>query len=215
VYSSYHYFDRQSPSILGRLLHGWEEDSTNVFMIPPTLTSLSYVAIFPLMSQFRQLVEHLPRIEHLYLQIVPRNNIMMDKQEMGHVQPSDLWLERNGCYELVMRRLLSMRGLPIATMLAFDDDTDSDDDDGHGGADDGPNHDDDHALQQQHSPGRNWRHLRRFETGDSADEEAWSRAVHVVQRSRTGWRVESKGSFVRGPVPAEGEDDGFGENAAD
>ena len=211
VYSSYHYFDRQSPSILGHLLHGWDEASDHVFMVPPSLTSLSYVAIFPLMSQFRQLVEHLPRIEHLYLQIVPRNNIMLDKQEMGHVQPSDLWLERNGCYELVMRKLLSMRGSPIAALANMDNSDDDDDDDDDDGQDEGGLG---HVLLQ-HSPRRNWRYLRKFETGDSADEEAWRSAVRVVKMSRTGWQVEQKGTFVKGPVPLEGDDDGFDDDSID
>ncbi|KAK4151382.1 hypothetical protein C8A00DRAFT_17197 [Chaetomidium leptoderma] len=191
VYRSYHYFDRVPPSVLSSLL-GWEEAPFNVIMIPPTVTSISYIAIFPLMTQFSMLVYHLPRIEHLHLQLVPRNDILLDKQEMAHVQASDLWLERNSCYELVMRHLLSKRH-PVTSDDSHD--VDGDDDDA-----DSDHHDEDDMTNQRPRPRNHWLFLRKFETGDFADLEAWENAVQLVQMSQTGWRVEREGIFVKEPV---------------
>ncbi|KAK3936453.1 hypothetical protein QBC46DRAFT_419216 [Diplogelasinospora grovesii] len=164
VYKTYEFFLKRPPSILGALL-GCEEAPNNTPLIPPTLKSMSYVAIFPLSYHFNTLVAFLPRIDHLFVQLVPRNSILQDREEMRNVDPSDLWMERNSCYGLIMRELLTS------------DMADKDDD----------------------APGSNWRHLRTFTSGDAADEEAWDMAVHYVRTSRSGWRVEGNGIFVRGP----------------
>ncbi|KAK4138987.1 hypothetical protein BT67DRAFT_368358 [Trichocladium antarcticum] len=99
VYKNYEFFLRRPPSILGALL-GSEEPPNDVVLIPPTITSLSYIAIFPLSPHFSVLVSNLPRIEHLFVQLVPRNDVLLDPDEMRHVHASDLWMERNTCYGL-------------------------------------------------------------------------------------------------------------------
>jgi hypothetical protein len=222
VYKSYHYFDRRPPSILSSLL-GWEEAPHNVMMVPPTITTFSYIAIFPLATQLSMMVYRLPRIENLYLQLVPRNDILLDKIEMDHVTASDLWLERNSCYELVMRNMLN----PVTAPFLNNNNTnnnnnnnDDDDDDDDGGDDDediewDDDHDDDEDWHDGHDirderPGRtyNWQHLRRFETGDLADRDAWLDAVDWVEESRSGWRVERGGVFVKGPAPTKSAKDG-------
>ncbi|KAG7289934.1 hypothetical protein NEMBOFW57_006311 [Staphylotrichum longicolle] len=211
VYRTYHYFHRRPPSILSHMLYGWEDTPGRAFMIPPTVASLSYVAIFPLVSQLRQLVQHLPRgVEHLYLQLVPRNNILLDKHEMYHVQPPDLWLERSDCYELVMRKLLSRPRSPAPVMPNADDsDGDDDDGEGHDGGDGEVEEDGmDSGPSSQAAPTEKGPRLRRFETGDSADAEVWQSMVRFAHENRTGWIVESKGTLVKGPLPPD-ESDGI------
>jgi hypothetical protein len=191
AYKSYHYFDRCQPSILPSLL-GCEHAPNDTPMVPSTVTSLSYIAIFPLMNHFTILLYNLPRIEHLYLQLVPRNDILLDKQEMDHVQASDLWLERNTCYSHAIRKLLRKYHITVFV----DDFIDSEDD----GND---------TANQPPAPQNNWLSLRTFETGDSADKEAWDDVVRQVEvNASSGWRVEREGLFVKGLVPAEQSDDG-------
>jgi hypothetical protein len=207
VYRSYHYFHRRPPSILSHMLHGWEDDAPpgrgRAFTVPPTVTSLSYVAIFPLVSQLRQLVQHLPRaVEHLYLQIVPRNDILLDKHEMYHVQAPDLWLERSDCYDLVLRKLLARPRTPPPVMPDAGNDGGGDGDgDGQAanGGVDGPSSE---AAARENGPC-----LRTFETGDWPDAEVWQSAVRFAHEHRTGWVVERKGTFVRGPLPTDESDE--------
>ncbi|KAK1756757.1 hypothetical protein QBC47DRAFT_377573 [Echria macrotheca] len=187
VYRTYEFFLRRPPSILGALL-GCEEYPNDTPLVPPTLTSLSYVAIFPLSSHFNSLVAFLPPVERLFIQLVPRNDILRDPNEMRNLQPADLWMERNSCYSIVMRELLV-------------GDTDEDD-----GVDEG---DDDPLRPRRQS---NWKHLRVFESGDAADKDAWEMAVQYVRMSRTNWRVERDGVFVRGPAPEGSAADGQTQN---
>lgn len=104
VYKTYEFFLKRPPSILGSLL-GCEEAPNDEPLIPPSVRSLSYIAIFPLSSHFNSLVNHLPQLDNLYLQLVPRNDILDNREEMRNIQVSDLWMERNTCYSLVMRAL--------------------------------------------------------------------------------------------------------------
>ncbi|KAL2193093.1 hypothetical protein P885DRAFT_46011 [Corynascus similis CBS 632.67] len=213
VYRTYHFFDRRPPSILTSLL-GWEEAPLNVMMVPPSITSLSYIAIFPIASHFSMLVYRLPRIKNLYLQLVPRNDILLDKKEMDHVNASDLWLERNSCYQLAMQYMLvPMTAGPLShtssnnnnnnnnnIINTINDNGDSDDDGEDGDLNAGPG---EHAVVGNPDPGGiyNWEHLRRLETGDLSDREAWLDAVDWVEESQTGWRVERYGVFVKEPRP--------------
>ncbi|KAB5525643.1 F-box domain-containing protein [Coniochaeta sp. 2T2.1] len=104
VYKTYEFFLKRPPSILGSIL-GCEEAPNDEPLIPPSVRSFSYIAIFPLSSHFNSLVNHLPKIDNLYVQLVPRNSILDDKEEMRNIQVGDLWMERNTCYSLVMRAL--------------------------------------------------------------------------------------------------------------
>ncbi|KAK0619082.1 hypothetical protein B0T14DRAFT_518535 [Immersiella caudata] len=186
VYKTYEFFLRRPPSILGALL-GCEEAPNDTPLIPPTLTSMSYIAIFPLSSHFQSLVTYLPRLERLYIQLVPQNDILCDPEEMRNIQPSDLWMERNTCYGLIMRNLLN------SELDGSDDDAVSDSDE----------------EERPRSSENNWRHLRVFESGDAADRDAWEMAVQYIRTSGADWHVESDGIFVRGPgsvTPATADD---------
>jgi hypothetical protein len=152
--------------MLGSLL-GCEEFPNDEPLIPPTVRSLSYVAIFPLSSHFNSLVRHLPPLDTIFVQLVPRNDILEDPEEMRNIQMADLWMERNTCYGLIMRELFA------------DPDTDSDDDDSDAGRANG------------------WKELSVFESGDAADQEAWEMACVYVRMSGAPWSVEGDGILVR------------------
>ena len=70
--------------MLGALL-GAEEFPNDEPLIPSTIRDLSYVGIFPLSTHFNTLVQNLPRIDRLFVQLVPRNDILKDKKEMEHL----------------------------------------------------------------------------------------------------------------------------------
>ncbi|KAI2638667.1 hypothetical protein GGS26DRAFT_353697 [Hypomontagnella submonticulosa] len=161
VYKTYDFFLRRPPSMLGALL-GCEEHPNDTPLIPDTVVDFNYIAIFPLSSHFEILLQHLPRIDRLFVQLAPRpgNRILEDEEEMKHIELADLWMERNTAYSSLMREL---------TFAA--------DPTGHP---------------------RNWASLRVFESGDTADHEAWEMAVQFVQRSEAeGWKVEREGVFVK------------------
>lgn len=84
VYKTYEYFHKRPPSMLGALL-GAEEFPNDEPLIPPSIRDLSYVGIFPLSTHFNTLVLNLPRIDRLFVQLVPRNDILKDKREMEHL----------------------------------------------------------------------------------------------------------------------------------
>lgn len=84
VYKTYEYYHRRPPSMLGALL-GAEEFPNDEPLIPSTIRDLSYVGIFPLSTHFNTLVQNLPRVDRLFVQLVPRNNLLKDKKEMEHL----------------------------------------------------------------------------------------------------------------------------------
>lgn len=84
VYKTYEYFHKRPPSMLGALL-GAEEFPNDEPLVSPTIRNFSYVAIFPLSTHFNTLVQNLPRIDRLFVQLVPRNDILKDRREMEHL----------------------------------------------------------------------------------------------------------------------------------
>lgn len=104
VYKTYEYFHKRPPSLLGALL-GAETPPNDTPLIPPTLLSLSYVGIFPLSSHVATLVRHLPPLEHLFVQLAPRNDILQDRRETAHLDLDDLWAERNTTYGMMVPKL--------------------------------------------------------------------------------------------------------------
>lgn len=79
--------------------------------ISPTVREMSYIALFPMSSHFGSLTTKLPRLDSLYVQIVPRSEILQDSSKMAQVEPEDLWMERNSCYALLMRELFNVPSL--------------------------------------------------------------------------------------------------------
>ncbi|KAF4785129.1 F-box domain-containing protein [Colletotrichum scovillei] len=106
VYKTYEFYLKRPPSILGALL-GAEEFPNDEPMIPSSIRDLSYVGIFPLSSHFNTLVQNVPRLDRLFVQLVPRNDILSDHEEMRNVDLADLWMERNTAYSMLFRELFN------------------------------------------------------------------------------------------------------------
>ncbi|KAI5925193.1 hypothetical protein F4810DRAFT_92878 [Camillea tinctor] len=109
VYRTYEFFLRRPPSILGALL-GCEEPPNDTPLIPPSVVDFNYIAIFPLASHFETLLQNLPKVERLFVQLTPKpnNGILEDEEEMRQIDPGDLWMERNTSYSFLMRELTFM-----------------------------------------------------------------------------------------------------------
>ncbi|CAG8953791.1 hypothetical protein HYFRA_00006683 [Hymenoscyphus fraxineus] len=105
AYATYEFWTRKLPSILSDLL-GAEEETHKPF-ISPTIRDMSYIGIFPTERHFRSLAENLPRLDKLYVQLVPRNNILEIPSKMVQVELEDLWGERNSCYASLVRELFN------------------------------------------------------------------------------------------------------------
>jgi F-box-like len=100
VYKTYEFFLKRPPSIIGAVL-GFEEFPNDERLLPPTIR----VGIFPLSSHFNSMIQNLPRLDRLFVQLVPRNDILQDPEEMRNIDVSDLWMERNTSYSMLMREL--------------------------------------------------------------------------------------------------------------
>lgn len=108
AYKTYEFFQKQPPSILTDLLGTQLDDAgTEKRLLPSSVRDLSYVALFPTSQHFHQLAAHCPRLDRFYTQFVPRDDILQDPDIMSHLDPNDLWMERNSCYAFVMRELFS------------------------------------------------------------------------------------------------------------
>ncbi|KAF4632899.1 hypothetical protein G7Y89_g5240 [Cudoniella acicularis] len=105
AYATYEYWQRQTPSILHDLV-GADDPSHKPF-ISPTIRDMSYIGIFPISQHIQPFTRNLPRLDRLYMQIVPRNNILEIPEKMRQVEQEDLWMERNSCYALIMRELFN------------------------------------------------------------------------------------------------------------
>ena len=125
---------------------------------------MEYIGIFPMETHFSNITRKCPRIDRLFVQLVPRNEILHDPVKMKQVESEDLWVERNRCYAILMRELFNT------------------------------------------PPTGNFKYLKAFESGDSADKDAWSMAVEYVKRAGNGWKAAEDGVFVRDvpPEPEEG-----------
>ncbi|KAI1501318.1 hypothetical protein F5X99DRAFT_382832 [Biscogniauxia marginata] len=123
VYRMYEFFLRRPPSMLGALL-GCEDHPNDAPLIPPSVVDFNYIAIFPLSSHFETLLQNLPKVERLFVQLTPKagNKILEDEDAMKHIDPADLWMERNTSYSFLMREMTFMPTPPgnWATLRVFE-----------------------------------------------------------------------------------------------
>jgi hypothetical protein len=97
--------------------------------ISPTIRDFSYVSIFPMANHFRFITENFPRLNRIYVQLVPRNEILQMPRKMNQVSPEDLWMERNSCYAALMRELFdtpSMQNFKLLEVFESGDAADRD-----------------------------------------------------------------------------------------
>jgi hypothetical protein len=100
--------------------------------LPPAITSLSYIAVFPTSSHTSLLTTHLPHLTHLFTQFVPRashpffadasfSTSSRKPAEHYELDVNDCWMERNSSYALIMRELLAVPPAGNwATLRAFE-----------------------------------------------------------------------------------------------
>ena len=69
---------------------------------------MEYISIFPMDSHFFNITQKFPRLNRLYVQLVPRNEILNDASKLTQVEPENLWMERNRCYALLLRELFKV-----------------------------------------------------------------------------------------------------------
>ncbi|KAI0402573.1 hypothetical protein F4802DRAFT_352181 [Xylaria palmicola] len=114
VYRVYEFFMRRPPSVLGALL-GCEEYPNSTSLIPQTIVDFNYIAVFPLSSHITVLVENLPRIRRLFVQLSPKpgSGILENTDEMKYIDPADLWMERDMSYRNLMNHLTFTNDLHI------------------------------------------------------------------------------------------------------
>ncbi|KAH9213414.1 hypothetical protein DL95DRAFT_524518 [Leptodontidium sp. 2 PMI_412] len=105
AYATYEFWLRKAPSILPDLIGS--AAPTDKAQISPTIRDMSYIAMFPMCNHFADLTENLPRLDRLYCQLVPRNEILSDPRKMVQVESEDLWMERNASYAALMRELFN------------------------------------------------------------------------------------------------------------
>ncbi|KAF5874811.1 putative f-box domain-containing protein [Botrytis fragariae] len=98
------WWELETPSILRNLVG---TQSGTLPLINPGIRSMRYIAIFPITAQFECLAQGLPRLDHLYCQLVPRNDALEDEELMKKIDVDDLWMERNNCYAQLMREMFN------------------------------------------------------------------------------------------------------------
>lgn len=104
VYSTYEFF-HYSPATLLPVIFEPTDTSFNVMDL--TLKSLSYIAIFPLSHHINDfLLANCPPVEHLFVQLMPKNPDFWESDGLSRVILSDLWLECDAAYSILMRRIL-------------------------------------------------------------------------------------------------------------
>ncbi|MCJ1475127.1 hypothetical protein MMC13_003787 [Lambiella insularis] len=77
-------------------------------LLPSTIRSLSYTAFFPFWPHFAQLLQHLPRLERLHLQLTPVGaaDLLPDPWLRGVVDVAELIFQRATCYRELLDALV-------------------------------------------------------------------------------------------------------------
>ncbi|KAJ4267723.1 hypothetical protein NW762_003838 [Fusarium torreyae] len=104
VYSTYEFFHYSAATLLP-VIFDTTDPSFNILC--ENLNSLSYVATFPLSHHIADfLIPHCPPVEHLYVQLMPKSRDFWESNSLSRVDLSDLWLECDTSYSLLVRQLL-------------------------------------------------------------------------------------------------------------
>ncbi|KAJ3521869.1 hypothetical protein NM208_g13100 [Fusarium decemcellulare] len=104
VYSTYEFFHYSAPTLLP-IIFDATDPSFNI--IRTNLQSLSYIATFPLSHHIADFfLPGCPPVEHLYVQLMPKSGDFWESDGLSRVNLSDLWLECDASYSLLMRQIL-------------------------------------------------------------------------------------------------------------
>ncbi|KAM0343141.1 hypothetical protein ACHAPU_008890 [Fusarium lateritium] len=104
VYSTYEFFHYSAATLLPAIFDA-SDPSFNTLCA--NLKSLSYIATFPLSHHISDfLIPHCPPVEHLFVQLMPLNRDFWESNSLSRVNLSDLWLECDTSYALLVRQML-------------------------------------------------------------------------------------------------------------
>ena len=116
IYGTYHYFEKQPPSIINLA-------STHIESLGSWLRDFTYTSIFPHHAHFVKVIEAIEGFKalmHLRLKLAPdqSSKLLADDERIarGNLSLRDCWNELERCYESFCQRLLSSaaeRALPI------------------------------------------------------------------------------------------------------
>lgn len=103
VYSAYEFFHYSAPTLLPVILNPADESFDR---LQNNLRSFSYIGIFPLSRHIRDfLLPYCPPVENLFIQLMPTAIDFWDSGRFSHIDITDLWLECDTAYSLVMREV--------------------------------------------------------------------------------------------------------------
>ncbi|KAF4339766.1 hypothetical protein FBEOM_6304 [Fusarium beomiforme] len=104
VYSTYEFFHYSAATLLPAI---FDSSDPSFDALYANLHSLSYIATFPLSHHISDhLIPHCPPVEHLYVQFMPKNRDFWESSSLSRVNLSDLWLECDTSYALLVRQML-------------------------------------------------------------------------------------------------------------
>ncbi|MCJ1431954.1 hypothetical protein MMC27_001310 [Xylographa pallens] len=75
-------------------------------LIPSTVRTLSYIAVFPFWGHFAHLIENFPHLNRLYLQFIPIKELTSDYWQRSQVDIIALTVQRDFCYDELLSKLL-------------------------------------------------------------------------------------------------------------
>ncbi|RGP65595.1 hypothetical protein FSPOR_7223 [Fusarium sporotrichioides] len=104
VYSTYEFFHYSAATLLPAI---FDASDPSFSVMCENLKSLSYIATFPLSHHISDfLIPHCPPVEHLFVQLMPKNRDFWESSSLAKVNLSDLWLECDTSYALLVRQML-------------------------------------------------------------------------------------------------------------
>ncbi|KAF5245702.1 hypothetical protein FAUST_1686 [Fusarium austroamericanum] len=104
VYSTYEFFHYSAATLLPAI---FDASDPSFSVICENLKLLSYIATFPLSHHISDfLIPHCPPVEHLFVQLMPKNRDFWESSSLAKVNLSDLWLECDTSYALLVRQML-------------------------------------------------------------------------------------------------------------
>ncbi len=106
AYTRYDFHDKCAPTAFDGLL-GTGLFPNDVPLWPASIREMAYVGIFPPVSHMNRLLTHLPRIDKLYIQLLPIDGLLHDKGAMKNIDLEDLGLQHNTNYIVFLRELTS------------------------------------------------------------------------------------------------------------
>ncbi|KAF5658420.1 hypothetical protein FHETE_9896 [Fusarium heterosporum] len=104
VYSTYEFFHYSAATLLPAI---FDASDPSFSTLCANLKSLSYIATFPFSHHISDfLIPHCPPVEHLFVQLMPLNRDFWESNSLSRVNLSDLWLECDTSYALLVRQML-------------------------------------------------------------------------------------------------------------